>query len=264
MRTPIKYFRVWARLAAMSFAIQTGNPLSSTGYLLGKLLRLGFFLLFLSAIFKHTKALRGYSLEEAALFFLTFNIIDILAQLLFRGIYSIRGLIREGDFDYFLIQPINTLYRVAFNTVDFLDVVAIIPVFAITLSIMKKLPGTPAIEQVLGYAFLCLNGMLIALAIHIAVAALAVWTQEMENSIWVYRDLMTLGRFPSDIYDPFMRGVLTFVMPIAVMISFPSKAFLGLLEPQWFVVAVAMSLVSLSLSLLFWGFASRRYTSVSS
>lgn len=260
----MKYVRVWMRLAAMSFAIQTGSPLSSTGYLLGKLLRLGFFLLFLSAIFRHTKALSGYSLEQAALFFLTFNIIDILAQLFFRGIYSIRGLIREGDFDYFLIQPINTLYRVAFNTVDFLDVVAILPVFAITFHIMMKMPGPISIENMAGYVFLCSNGMLIALAIHIAVAALAVWTQEMENSIWIYRDLMTLGRFPSDIYDPTMRSILTFVMPIAVMISFPAKAFLGMLEPEWFVVAVAMSLVSMSLSLLFWEFASRRYTSVSS
>src|SRR5438094_67098 len=77
------------------------------------------------------------------------------------------------------------------------------------------------------YALLMFNGMLIAMAIHIAVAALAVLTQEMENTIWLYRDLMALGRFPSDIYTQPMRGIITYVFPIAVMISFPAKAYLG-------------------------------------
>ena len=135
-----KYFRIWKRLAIMSFESQTGHPLSSCGYLLGKFFRIGFFLVFLAAIFKHTEALAGYSLPEAALFFLTFNIVDILAQLFFRGIYGIRALIREGDFDYFLIQPTNVLYRVAFNTVDFLDVVTVIPVFVITYYVLMRIP----------------------------------------------------------------------------------------------------------------------------
>src|SRR5690348_11491009 len=89
-RIMTKYFRVWCRLAVMSFAVQASSPLSSFGYLLGKFVRLAFFLLFLVAIFKHTNALAGYTLEQAALFFLTFNIVDILAQLFFRGIYGIR------------------------------------------------------------------------------------------------------------------------------------------------------------------------------
>src|ERR1700694_5454902 len=112
----MKYFRIWYRLAVNIYGVQASSPLSSFGYLLGKLVRIVFFLVFLAAIFKHTQALAGYSLEEVALFFLTFNIVDILAQLFFRGIYGIRALIREGDFDYFLIQPVNVLYRVAFNT----------------------------------------------------------------------------------------------------------------------------------------------------
>src|SRR5580765_5407715 len=135
----MKYFRIYKRLAVMSFAVQAATPLSSAGYLLGKLVRLAFFLLFLVAIFQHTHALAGYTLEEAALFFLTFNMVDILAQLFFRGIYGIRALIRDGDFDYFLIQPVQVLYRVAFNTVDFLDVITIIPVFAIVAHLMHRI-----------------------------------------------------------------------------------------------------------------------------
>jgi len=264
VRQVLKYARIWARLALMSYGVQAASPLSSFGYLAGKLLRVAFFLVFLVAIFRHTRALAGYSLEEAALFFLTFNLVDILAQLFFRGIYGIRGMVREGDFDYFLIQPVNVLYRVSFNTVDFLDVLTVIPVLGVTAYVIEKIPGGLAGHHLLAYALLTLNGLLIAFAIHIAVAALAVLTQEMENTIWIYRDLMTLGRFPAAIYDAPMRGILTFVIPIAVMISFPAQAYLGKLRPIWMWHACFVSAASVALSLWFWEFATRRYTSSSS
>ena len=265
----MKYVRIWRRLAVMSFMVQAESFLSSFGYLLGKLVRLGFFLFFLYSIFKHTDALAGYTLPEVALFFLTFNIVDILAQLFFRGIYGIRSMIREGDFDYFLVQPTNVLFRVAFQTVDFLDVLTILPVFAITFHLLRLIAahqGQPSNHQInmILYAILTLNGLLIAFAIHIVVAALAVLTQELENTIWIYRDLMTLGRFPSDIYDTPMRDILTFIIPVAVMVSFPAKAFLGKLDKVWLAHAFLMATTSLALSLYFWRFATRRYTSVSS
>jgi len=265
----LRYFKIWARLAVMSFIVQAQSFVSSFGYLLGKLVRLGFFLFFLASIFKHTDALAGYTLPEVALFFLTFNIVDILAQLFFRGIYGIRSMIREGDFDYFLIQPANVLFRVAFQTVDFLDVVTIVPVLGVTLHVMRLIGGTggkpeaSAMHWIL-YALLTLNGLIIAFAIHIAVASMAVLTQELESTIWIYRDLMTLGRFPSDIYDSPMRGIITFIVPVAVMVSFPAKAFLGRLAPIWLAQAFLMAMTSLALSLQFWRFATRRYTSVSS
>jgi ABC-2 type transport system permease protein len=114
------------------------------------------------------------------------------------------------------------------------------------------------------YGLLALNGLVIAFAVHIFVASLAVITQEMENTIWIYRDLMTLGRFPSDIYDSPMRAILTFIVPVAVMVSFPAKAFLGKLGTGWLLQALLMSMTSLAASLWFWRFATRRYTSVSS
>lgn len=259
-----KYLRVYWRLALMSFTSQATTPFSSFGYLLGKITRVAFFLIFLTAIFKHTDALAGYSLDEAALFFLTFNIVDIVAQLFFRGIYGIRAMVRDGDLDYFLIQPLNVLYRVSFNTVDFLDVATILPVLAVTGWVLHRIPQPLAWKPVLLYTVLITNGLLIAFAIHIAVASLAVLTQELENTIWIYRDLMTLGRFPSDIYDRPMRLILTFVMPIAVMVSFPAKAYLGQLPTIWIAHSAWMALLSVTASLWFWRYATRRYTSSSS
>lgn len=258
------YVRVWRRLAVMSFAIQLTNRLASGGYLAGKFVRLGFFIVFLIALFDHTPRLARYSMLEVLLFFLTFNLIDILAQMLFRGIYGVRGLVREGDLDYFLIQPINTLFRIAVNTFDFLDLVTIIPVIGVLMCTIIKLPQPVGPTRLLLYLGLCANGVVIALAFHIVVAAVAVATQELDNTIWLFRDLMTLGRFPVDIYAAPLRWVLTGIVPIAVMISFPAQALLGLLAWQKIVYAGVIAAFTLWVSLRLWHRSVRSYTSVSS
>ena len=260
----MKYFRIWWRLALNSLKTQTSNPIASGGYFLGKLFRLVFFIIFLAAIFRHTDRLAGYSLQEAALFFLTFNAVDILAQLFFRGIYGIRSIVREGDFDYFLIQPTSLIWRVCFNTVDFLDVGTLLPVLGAIGYVLHEIPGGLSATSLLLYSGLLVNGLLIAFAMHLAVAALAVWTQEMDNTIWIYRDLITLGRFPPSIYDAPLRAILIYVIPVTVMVGFPAQAVLGRLTPGFLGVAVAMAGLSVAASLKFWQFATRRYTSVSS
>ncbi len=248
----------------MSFAAQLSTRMASLGFLAGKLVRLAFFLAFLAAIFEHVPRLNGYSLPEVILFFMTFNLVDVVAQFLFRGVYEIKGLIREGVFDKILAQPIAPLFRVSLETVDLLDLATLVPVVGVTTWTLTALPGSLTPSRVLLYLALVGNGIAIAYAVHVVVAALAVSTQELDNTIWVYRDLMTLGRFPVSIYAEPVRAILTYVVPVAIMTSFPARAALGALAPRSVALAVATALAALALAHLAWRAALRRYTSVSS
>lgn len=258
-----KHWRIWTRMAAMSLQVQLSYRWGSLGFLLGKMVRLVFFFGFVAAVFNHTETLAGYTLVETALFFLTFNIVDMTAQVFFRGIYGARRAVQDGDFDFYLIQPCNPLFRLACSTVDFLDTVTMLPVLAMTVVVFSKLPD-PGWLGVLFYVLLTLNGVLIALAFHILVAGLAVRTQELENAIWIYREIMFMGKFPVDIYGKVLRAVLTLVIPIAVMCTFPAKAVLGLLTPGWAAYAFALCAAMLLLSRWYWRGSVARYTSSSS
>jgi ABC-2 type transport system permease protein len=251
-------------MAAMSLSLQLSTKISSAGFLAGKFVRLAFFLVFIVAIFRHTNALAGYSLEQTALFFLTYNLVDITAQMFFRGIYSARRIVSEGDLDYFLIQPTNPLFRMASYLVDFLDLVSLLPVAAMIAVAALRLQPRPGAVQVLSYLALVGNGVLLAFAFHAVVAGLAVRTQELENAIWIYRDVMTLGRFPVDIYAAPIRWALTFVIPVGVMTSVPTRALLGLLSPAWAAFSFGLAAAAAAGALAFWNDSLARYTSVSS
>jgi ABC-2 type transport system permease protein len=264
MRTLARYWRMWLRMAAMSLQAQLTYPLGSVGFLVGKLFRLMFFFAFVVAVFKHTDTLAGYTLVQTALFFLTFNVVDMAAQIFFRGIYSARHVVSDGDFDFYLIQPCSPLFRMALTTVDFLDVATIFPVLVMIGLVFARLPGGLGLWRYALYFALTVNAIVIAFAIHVGVAGLAVRTQELENSIWIYRDLMFMGKFPVDIYGKLARWVLTLAIPIAVMCTFPAKALLGLLSPAWTVYAFGLSAVFVAASAWFWLDSISKYTSSSS
>jgi ABC-2 type transport system permease protein len=232
--------------------------------LIGKLLRFAFFLTYLLAIFRRLPGLKGYSMAEVVLFFMTFNIVDVTAQFLFRGLYGVKMLISEGDFDKILTQPAHPLFRISVMGMDMLDLLTLVPIGAVTVWALHKLPVPVTAEHVLLYGILLANALVMAFAFHVVIGALSVKTQEMEGAIWIYRDLMTLGRFPINIYSEFMRGLFVTVLPIGVMVSFPSEALLGLLSWKAAAYAVALGLVCHAAAQAFWRGMLREYTSISS
>lgn len=258
-----RHARVWLRSASMAMQAQLSYRLGSLGFLLGKMVRLLFFFAFVMAVFNHVETVAGYSLVETALFFLTFNLVDMTAQIFFRGVYGARRIVTEGEFDFYLVQPCSPLFRMVCSMVDLIDVVTLLPVLAMIGMVWTRLPSTPWTRCV-AYALLTLNGVGLVFAVHVLVAALAVRTQEMENAIWIYRDVMFMGKFPVDVYARPVRWALTFVLPIAVMTTFPAKALLGLLSAAWAAYAFLLTAVCLALAAWFWLDSVKRYTSSSS
>lgn len=255
--------RIWLRTASMAMQAQLTYRLGSFGFLLGKTIRLVFFFAFVMAVFNHVETVAGYSLVETALFFLTFNIVDMVAQILFRGVYGARRTVTEGDFDFYLIQPCSPLFRMVCSSVDFLDIITLVPVLAMVGMVFARLPALEWTRYA-AYGLLTANGVALVFALHVLVAALAVRTQEMENAIWIYRDVMFMGKFPVDVYAKPVRWALTFGVPIAVMTTFPAKALLGILSPAWVAYAFALTAATNAGALWFWRDSVSRYTSSSS
>ena len=145
---------------------------------------------------------------------------------------------------------------------DFIDLVTIPPLLFAVVYLGGLL--NPSTLQATYYVLLIINGLLIAAAFHIAVLSFGIITLEIDHTIMIYRDLTNLGRLPVDIYRQPLRGVLTYLIPVGVMITLPGKALMGLVTPFGVLASFALGLVVIFASLKFWKFALTRYTSASS
>lgn len=256
------YIKIWLMMSKNSFMAMLAQKKLFVLFLLGKLFRFGFFTAFLFFLVKGADSLAGYSINQTIFFFLTFNVVDISTQFLFREVYRFRGLIITGDLDLVLAKPMNALFRVLMGGADVVDLVTIPPLIAAVYYVGTLLSPTPS--QVVFYALLVVNGFLIATAFHIAVLSLGIITLEIDHTIMIYRDLTNLGRLPIDIYRQPLRGVLTYLIPVGVMVTLPAKALMGLVTPTGILLSFVLGLAVVFASLKFWSFALRHYTSASS
>lgn len=256
------YFRIWWHLNIKNILPVFNHNPTIIVFLIGKIIRFVFFGGFIYFLLKGTNTLAGYSLNQTLFFFLTFNLIDITGQFLFREVYRFRPQIISGTFDFILTKPMSPLFRVLLGGADATDLITLPPLIAILWYYGSLLD--PNGLAVFYYIILVLNGLVISAAFHILVLAMGIITLEIDHTVMIYRDLVGLGRFPVDIYKEPLRSLITFIVPIGLMISIPAKALMGLINPVGVLSSVIFGIALLMLSLQFWKYALKKYTSASS
>lgn len=258
-----KYLKIWSLLTINSFSTALFSRLGAILFLLGKILRFLFFLGFLIVLVSQTKVLAGYTTYQVIFFFLTFNLIDSLAQLFFREVYRFRPKVVRGDFDLDLVKPFNPLFKALAGGADPLDLFMLLPYLGTLLFVANKLSINSALFIFL-FLGLLFNSFLIATGFHILVLSLGILTTEVDHSIMIYRDLTQMGRIPIDIYQQPVRAILTFIVPVGIMMTFPAKALMGLLSVSGVIVSFIFGLGFFFFSLFIWRYSLTQYASASS
>jgi ABC-2 type transport system permease protein len=256
------YFRIWVHMSKNSFLMVLNQKSVLLVFLAGKVLRFMFFVAFLFFLVKGSENLAGYNSTQAIFFFLTFMVVDTTAQFLFREVYKFRSLVVSGDFDLVLVKPVNSLFRVLMGGADVIDLITLPPLFLGVIYVGSLL--SPTVFQIFLYLILILTGILISTAFHIIVISFGIITLEVDHTIMIYRDVTNMGRFPVDIYKEPLKSVLTFFIPVAIMMSLPAKALMGLAGLGAVFLAIVISFVFMFVSLRFWNFALKKYSSASS
>jgi len=255
-------FKIWVLMAKNSLLVWLASSSSLPLFLLGKIIRYIFYFGFLYFLVGQTKGLAGYESNQILFFTATYVLIDTLAQFFFRSVYSFRPLVISGDLDLILVKPVNALFRVLMGGPDPVDLITIPPIIAVVVYIGFLL--SPSLLQIFYYILLIINGLLIATAFHVLVLSFGIITLEIDHSIMIYRDLTSMGRLPVDIYKEPLKGILTFLIPVGVMMTLPAKALMGLVNPLGIISTLIFGFALLMLSFKFWNFALKKYSSASS
>jgi len=261
-----KFFRLFFLYSRFTLKTTLQARAGIVLFLAGKLFRFLFLFLFIFILFGKTKVIQGYSLNQALIFYLTFNVVDSLTQILFREVYRFRPLVVSGTFDMVLLKPMHPFTKILFGGIDFMDIIFVIPYFFLVIFFFIKTVVFPHSLFLIPYSIFIyiifiLNSLILACAFHIVVLALGILTTEVDHTIMIYRDVMGIGKFPMEIYKEPIRSFFTFAVPVGIMMSFPTKALFGLLSGPFIWYACGISLGGLLFSLLLWNFALRRYQS---
>ena len=255
-----KYALVWLKTSALSLETILTTKAASLMYLSGKFIRFFFFLWFLLRLGEQIEKVSGFDIDQLVTFFLVFNLFDLIGQIFFRGVYWFRQEIVTGEFDLILLKPIGTLFQIMTKRTDVLD----IPLFLLVVGMLVKRNLDLTLKQGLVFAVMATASFVLIMAIHVLVVSIGVLTTEVDHTIMIYRDLSSMARVPIDIYIRPIQALLTFVAPIAVIMTFPAKALMGILTWRWSVFGLIIASLFFTFVWRFWRYALSQYSSASS
>lgn len=256
------YLKVWWMMAKNAVLAWSSNRNVFLVFLLGKIIRFIAYFGFLFLLVRGTNGFLGYSQDQILFVTAVYAFVATVVQFFLRSVYTFRTLVVTGDFDLILTKPLNALFRVLLGGPDPIDLITIPPVTLVMIWLGSHLNPSPV--SILFFVLLLINSFLVAAAFHIFVLGLGVITLEVDHLIMVYRDFESMGRYPVDIYKKPLGWILTFVIPVGLMMTIPARALGGLVGGVGVIGSLAVGITIFYLSLKFWNFALTKYTSASS
>jgi ABC-2 type transport system permease protein len=221
-------------------------------------------------LFTQVDALGEWSVAEVALLYGISCIAFAITDLAIGHLDLLPRMIREGEFDLVLIRPLSSLFQVVSN--DFalrrlgkLAQGAGVLVFAV---LSLDVDWNAARVSMLVLAVVC--GALIFAGIWVGLSTIAFWlvdSLEVANAFTYGGNY--IAQYPVNIFGPWLRRLVIFLIPLAFVSYFPSLYILGkddalgLPRVLQFASPVVAAIACVAGGLM-WRFAVRRYRSVGS
>ena len=237
-------------------------------FIIQGVMSLAFFLVALIplfVLFDRRNAVAGWDQPSALILMAYFMAIKaVMEGIISPSLTDLVERIRSGAFDYILLKPVDAQLMISaaryepFRIFDFLGAIAL-AVYAFYL----RGHAPSAVDVALGIA-LFFAGVLAMYALWICCAAASFWVVRLDNLVYLLGAIFDTARWPVQVFRGAWRFVFTFIIPIAVMTTFPAMALLGRLDARTALATVGGALAMLGISRLLWVSAIRNYTRASS
>src|SRR5580658_10821000 len=138
--------------------------------------------------------------------------------------------IRKGTLDFILLKPADAQFLVStarFELFRAIDVVGGLALLTWALHALGRVPTLGA----LAWTALLLGGAVgILYAMWILIVCLAFVVVKVDNLSYLFASIYDAARWPASVFRGFWAIVFTFVIPLALMTTYPARALLGKLD----------------------------------
>jgi len=217
-------------------------------------------------VFRNRAGVAGWSFEEALVVIGWFMVMKgILEGAVNPSLASVVEHIRKGTLDFVLLKPADAQFLVStqkFQPWRVIDAVAGVVVFVVAF---RRLGRWPDVAHVAAAALLLGCAALILYSLWILVISAAFFVVKVDNLSFLFVSIFDAARWPADVFRGLLRFFFTWVVPLAIMTTFPARALLGKdFGPADAASALLGALLFAAFSRLIWLRSIGRYTSASS
>jgi ABC-2 type transport system permease protein len=169
--------------------------------------------------------------------------------------------IRKGTLDFLLLKPVDAQFMVSTSRFELYRGSDVLGGLGLLGWALYRLHRWPSVGGILLAALLLVGAVVILYSIWILVVSLAFFVVKVDNLTYLFSSIYDAARWPSSIFRGTLAFVFTFVIPLALMTTYPALALLGQLSAVRAVVAVVSAALFALVARRVWLFAVGHYTS---
>lgn len=250
------YFRI---IAANEFQYRVNLVLQ----LLNSAITLATGVVAISLVFSHTPDLSGWTRAELLVVMgLHIGIGGLIGALVRPGMSQFMEEVEEGTFDLALTRPADSQLLVSirsFRVWQLIDVVVGGLVVAYGAAGIEGV-GT---GRVLSFLAAAAMGVIVLYCLWLVLATTAFRITRADSIFDMFDGMYQAGRWPVSIYPGWLRGTLTFVIPLAFAITIPAETLTARLGPGSLLVGAAVTAAVVVTSRFVWLRSIRHYSGAS-
>jgi ABC-2 type transport system permease protein len=218
----------------------------------------------LSIAFNYTSNIKGWTFAQALVLLAVYYLMDGLIEMFIApNMREIMVKVRDGTLDFMLLKPVSAQFIASFRTFNVWRIVNVAVGLGLSFYTIGRLSLTVGPAQAIAFAITIAAGAVVVYSFWLCLVTLTFWFVKMENIEQIVWQAFEAGRYPIEIYPAWLRGGLTYAIPVAFIITVPAKALSGRLEPSFIVISIIVSAAMLVLSSSFWRYGLRHYTGAS-
>ncbi|MFT3842258.1 MAG: ABC-2 family transporter protein [Myxococcaceae bacterium] len=204
----------------------------------------------------------GWSFPESMVVIGWFILIQgILDGAINPGLQQVVEHIRKGTLDFVLLKPADSQFLVSTSRFQLWRVSSLITAGVIFTLAFQRLGRAPSPGGIAMAAVLMVLAVMILYSLWILIVSLAFYVVKVDNLTYLFGSIFDAARWPSTVFRGVLRIVFTFVIPLALMTTWPAEALLGRLMPSTLLIAAVGALAFAAASRSVWLLSLRRYTS---
>jgi ABC-2 type transport system permease protein len=172
--------------------------------------------------------------------------------------------VRKGTLDFVLLKPADAQLLVSLSKIEpwrVVDMVGAAVIFTYAFGQIGRPPTLAGIA--LALVLLC-AAVLVLYSIAILVVSIAFIAVRVDNLLYLFQSVFDVARWPNTVFRGALAFVFTFVLPLALMTTYPALALLGKLGARTAVGALVGTAAFAAVARAIWLASIRRYTSASS
>jgi ABC-2 type transport system permease protein len=219
----------------------------------------------LLVVYGHEKTLAGWSFPEALVVIGWFTVLKgILDGAVNPCLTAIVEHIRKGTLDFILLKPADAQFLISTAKISPWRAVDVLGGLGVLVLAFVRLHRWPAPAALAAALLLLGAAVLLLYSLWILAVSVAFWVVKLDNLAFLFGSIFDAARWPIGVFRGIWRFLFTFVIPLAVLTTYPAMALLGTLALRTGCLAGLGALAFFAFARLVWSQAIGHYTSASS